>query len=176
MNGPFSWLSAAEWPIHPGRAAVCKRAYPNIVRKSGGTIADSAVDTTDTRLAPEPSFAIMVWARGTGPTPPPSVCRVACGAGETTPGFPGATILRLAPLTAARERKRAGRRWPPSARVVGDPVEVPGIEPGSFSASPVLLRAQPAVLFSAPAITQARRRQAQPLFDFLACPVAGPAS
>ena len=31
------------------------------------------------------------------------------------------------------------------------------------------------MLFSAPAITQARRRQAQPLFDFPARPVAGPA-
>jgi hypothetical protein len=32
------------------------------------------------------------------------------------------------------------------------------------------------LLFSAPAITQARRRRAQPLLDVLACPAAGPAS
>jgi hypothetical protein len=31
-------------------------------------------------------------------------------------------------------------------------------------------------LFSAPAITQARRRRAQSLFDVLACPATGPAS
>ena len=55
-------------------------------------------------------------------------------------------------------------------------VEVRGIEPLSFGTFPVLLRAQPALLFSAPAITQARRRRAQSLFDFLACPVTGLAS
>jgi len=44
-------------------------------------------------------------------------------------------------------------------------VEVAGIEPASFSASTGLLRAQPAVLFSAPAFTQARCRRAQSLFD-----------
>jgi len=52
-------------------------------------------------------------------------------------------------------------------------VEVAGIEPASFSTSPGLLRAQLAVLFSAPAITQARRRQAQPLFDVPPDPAAG---
>jgi len=52
-------------------------------------------------------------------------------------------------------------------------VEVAGIEPASFSASPGLLRAQLAALFSAPAITQARRRQAQPLFDVPPGPAAG---
>ena len=52
-------------------------------------------------------------------------------------------------------------------------VEVAGIEPASFSASPGLLRAQLALLFSAPAITQARRRQAQPLFDVPPGPAAG---
>ena len=55
-------------------------------------------------------------------------------------------------------------------------VEVRGIEPLSFGTFPVLLRAQPALLFSAPAITQARRRRAQSLFDFLADPVTGLAS
>ncbi len=52
-------------------------------------------------------------------------------------------------------------------------VEVAGIEPASFSTSPGLLRAQLALLFSAPAITQARRRQAQPLFDVPPSPAAG---
>ena len=55
-------------------------------------------------------------------------------------------------------------------------VEMQGIEPWSFGTSLGLLRAQPALLFSAPAITQARRRRAQSLFDFLACPVTGLAS
>lgn len=52
-------------------------------------------------------------------------------------------------------------------------VEVAGIEPASFNPKSGLLRAQPAVLFSAPAITQASRRRAQPLFDFPIAPVAG---
>jgi len=50
-------------------------------------------------------------------------------------------------------------------------VEVPGIEPGSFGTGAELLRVQPAVLFSAPTITQASRRRAQSLFDFLSDPV-----
>jgi site-specific DNA recombinase len=45
-------------------------------------------------------------------------------------------------------------------------VEVAGIEPASFNPKKRLLRAQPAVLFSAPAITQASRRRAQPLSGF----------
>jgi len=52
-------------------------------------------------------------------------------------------------------------------------VEVAGIEPASFNPKAGLLRAQPAVLFSAPAITQACRRRAQPLFGFPLSPVAG---
>lgn len=52
-------------------------------------------------------------------------------------------------------------------------VEVAGIEPASFNPKTGLLRAQPAVLFSAPAITQASRRRAQPLFGFPIIPVAG---
>jgi hypothetical protein len=68
------------------------------------------------------------------------------------------------------ERPRRDARAGPSL------VEVAGIEPASFRTSLVLLRAQPAVLFSAPAITQASRRRAQPLLNVLACPVAGPAS
>jgi hypothetical protein len=55
-------------------------------------------------------------------------------------------------------------------------VEVQGFEPWSIETFPVLLRAQPALFFSAPAITQARRRRAQSLFDFLAGPVTGLAS
>ena len=54
-------------------------------------------------------------------------------------------------------------------------VEVAGIEPASFDTKAGLLRAQPAVLFSAPAITQASRRRAQPLFGFPTGPAAGPA-
>ena len=42
-------------------------------------------------------------------------------------------------------------------------VEVAGIEPASFGTSPGLLRAQPALLFSAPAVLQASRRRAQSL-------------
>jgi len=52
-------------------------------------------------------------------------------------------------------------------------VEVAGIEPASFSTSPGLLRVQPAVLFSAPAVTQASCRQAQSLFDVPASPATG---
>ena len=60
-------------------------------------------------------------------------------------------------------------RWPDDTEVV----EVAGIEPASFNSKTGLLRVEPVVLFSAPAITQARRRQAQPLFDFPIFPVAG---
>jgi MFS family permease len=52
-------------------------------------------------------------------------------------------------------------------------VETAGFEPASFGTLPGLLRAQLAVLFSAPAITQARRRQAQPLFAVPSSPAAG---
>jgi site-specific DNA recombinase len=55
-------------------------------------------------------------------------------------------------------------------------VEVAGIEPASFGSSPGLLRAQPALLFSAPAVMQASRRRAQPLFDVLTSSAAGPVS
>ena len=55
----------------------------------------------------------------------------------------------------------------------GTRVEVAGIEPASFSTSPGLLRAQLALLFSASAITQARRRQAQPLLDVPPSSAAG---
>ena len=52
-------------------------------------------------------------------------------------------------------------------------VEVAGIEPASFSTSPGLLRAQLAVIFSAPAVTQASCRRAQPLLDVPSNPAAG---
>jgi hypothetical protein len=52
-------------------------------------------------------------------------------------------------------------------------VEMQGIEPWSFGTFLDLLRAQLAMFFSAPAITQARRRRAQSLFGFLAFPVTG---
>jgi hypothetical protein len=50
-------------------------------------------------------------------------------------------------------------------------VEVAGIEPASFDGSSGLLRVQPAVHFSAPAVTQASCRRAQSLFDVLQRPV-----
>jgi hypothetical protein len=52
-------------------------------------------------------------------------------------------------------------------------VEVAGIEPASFSTSSGLLRAQPAVFFSAPAVTQASCRRAQSLFDVPPSPATG---
>ena len=52
-------------------------------------------------------------------------------------------------------------------------VEMAGIEPASCGAEPGLLRAQSAVLFSAPAVTRTSRRRAQPLCDFPPSPVAG---
>ena len=52
-------------------------------------------------------------------------------------------------------------------------VEVAGIEPASFGYVPGLLRVQPAVLFSAPAVTQASCRRAQSLFDVPSDPVTG---
>jgi hypothetical protein len=52
-------------------------------------------------------------------------------------------------------------------------VEVAGIEPASFACVPGLLRAQPAVLFSAPAVTQASCRRAQLLSGVPIVPAAG---
>src|SRR6476620_4327329 len=52
-------------------------------------------------------------------------------------------------------------------------VEVAGIEPASFGIGPGLLRAQPAVGFSAPAVTQASCRRAQSLLGFPAVPATG---
>jgi len=53
-------------------------------------------------------------------------------------------------------------------------VEVAGIEPASFSTSPGLLRVQPALLFSAPAVTQASCRRAQSLLAVPSDPATGP--
>lgn len=55
-------------------------------------------------------------------------------------------------------------------------VEMAGIEPASCGAESGLLRAQSAVLFSAPAVTRTSCRRAQSLFDFLLGPVTGPRS
>jgi MFS family permease len=75
----------------------------------------------------------------------------------------------------ARDEKSPGPVRTRALLVVGRllGVEVAGIEPASFSTSPGLLRAQLALLFSAPAIMQARRRQAQPLFGVPPSPAAG---
>ncbi len=61
----------------------------------------------------------------------------------------------------------------PGVRAMTNLVEVAGIEPASFSTSPRLLRVQPAVLFSAPAVTQASCRRAQSLLDVPASPATG---
>jgi len=61
-------------------------------------------------------------------------------------------------------RKHRGRRCR---------VEVAGIEPASFGTSPGLLRAQPASLFSAPAVLQAGHRRAQSLLDVPLSPATG---
>ena len=53
-------------------------------------------------------------------------------------------------------------------------VEVAGIEPASFVVHTGILRVQPAVIFSAPAVTQASCRRAQSLFGVPAGPVTGP--
>ena len=61
----------------------------------------------------------------------------------------------------------------PNRRSSGDLVEVAGIEPASFGTSPGLLRAQPALLFSAPAVTQASHRRAQSLLGVPLSPATG---
>ncbi len=52
-------------------------------------------------------------------------------------------------------------------------VEVAGIEPASFGIDTGLLRAEPAVVFSAPAVTQASCRRAQSLLGFPDVPATG---
>src|SRR5262245_39629730 len=78
----------------------------------------------------------------------------------------------------AREPEVWTRRQPAGSRVSDAIacalVEVAGIEPASFSTSPGLLRAQPAVVFSAPAVSQASRRRAQSLLDVPLNPATGP--
>jgi hypothetical protein len=66
----------------------------------------------------------------------------------------------------------AGLRWVGRSRH-DTFVEVAGIEPASFSTSPRLLRVQPAVLFSAPAVTQASCRRAQSLLGVPVSPATG---
>src|SRR5690606_41215381 len=64
---------------------------------------------------------------------------------------------RAALLIRGRKRRKGGRCG--ESRPTALPaitVEVAGIEPASFNPKTGLLRAQPAVLFSAPAITQAK--------------------
>src|SRR5262249_11697967 len=68
-------------------------------------------------------------------------------------------------------RKRPPDRGPLSS--ISRLVEVAGIEPASFSTSPGLLRAQPALLFSAPAVLQASRRRAQSLLGVPLIPATG---
>ena len=57
--------------------------------------------------------------------------------------------------------------------VTGVLVEVAGIEPASFGNDAGLLRAQPAVGFSAPAVSQASCRRAQSLLVSLCPPRPG---
>src|SRR5215471_1674819 len=84
--------------------------------------------------------------------------------------------------TAATHRGGSGGLGPPgNIRITGAGrrpadnllVEVAGIEPASFGTSPGLLRAQPALLFSAPAVLQACRRRAQSLFGVPLIPATG---
>jgi len=72
-----------------------------------------------------------------------------------------ATLYQLTDLGRSLDVPLTTRRSTCSSSselVHGDLVEVAGIEPASFSTSPGLLRAQPALLFSAPAVMQASRR------------------
>src|SRR5215470_12320685 len=75
-------------------------------------------------------------------------------------------------LRVSSERSRGGR---PDARSSQHwaLLEVAGIEPASFSTSLGLLRAQPAVVFSAPAVSQASRRRAQSLLGVPLSPATG---
>jgi hypothetical protein len=73
-------------------------------------------------------------------------------------------------MTALTEPARPERN---GVRALTNLVEVAGIEPASFSTSPGLLRAQPALLFSAPAVLQASRRRAQSLFGVPLTPATG---
>jgi hypothetical protein len=68
---------------------------------------------------------------------------------------------------------RRGSRQSEVGRSKRRAVEVAGIEPASFGCVTGLLRAQPAVLFSAPAVTQASCRRAQLLLGVPIAPAAG---
>lgn len=80
---------------------------------------------------------------------------------------PGDAVTHMNPLRPALY----GAGWSKAGMV-----EMAGIEPASCGAESGLLRAQSAVLFSAPAVTRTSCRRAQPLFDFLPGPVTGPGS
>jgi site-specific DNA recombinase len=96
------------------------------------------------------------------PTPPQNASRAVSDKGDGPASLSGVEIL-LAGIDSDPCSSKPHK------------VEVAGIEPASFGIEAGLLRAQPAVLFSAPAITQASRRRAQPLFGFPTGPAAGPA-
>src|SRR2546423_12520864 len=77
------------------------------------------------------------------------------------------------PRTTSRANAKAAPRNGGPLSSVSRLVEVAGIEPASFGTSPGLLRAQPASLFSAPAVLQASRRRAQSLLDVPLIPATG---
>ena len=85
---------------------------------------------------------------------------------EISPDKSAQPYFRVPDNTKPRPRKAGARVTP--VRMGSQNVEVAGIEPASFSTSPGLLRAQPAVDFSAPAVTQASRR---PGSAAVKCPV-----
>ncbi len=87
--------------------------------------------------------------------------------GHPAPGHPAPRREEAPTRTLAYQDEGSGKTHQ---------VEVAGIEPASFSTSPGLLRVQPAVLLSAPAVTQASHRRAQPLFGVLGSPAARPPS
>jgi hypothetical protein len=83
---------------------------------------------------------------------------------------------RIVPVFRIPEATGAGdsdRSEVSGVRAMTNLVEVAGIEPASFSTSPGLLRAQPALLFSAPAVTQASHRRAQSLLNVPISPATG---
>src|SRR5580693_10087581 len=122
---------------------------------------------------PQQSSYASPEPQGHGPFIIPPVWRTKTGqAGtiRTRPRLPS-TQSSEGPRTRTTAHAAARRR---RASSMGRVVEVAGIEPASFSTSPGLLRAQPAVLFSAPAVTQASCRRAQSLLGVPPSPATGP--